>query len=227
MINFSSKEQRKTEEQLYAVVVDEIERNEINKALWAKALADSDNDENKTRALYIKYRVQKLKDEISDNQEAQRQQQRAHEQTQAKQQKDHRNVGTLTTTVEKTVSTFHWLILLMVLISLATLFFGYIFYDSGDEYWIAWCIGGAAFLGLGLWLYVLTRQISKTTDFNLIKRKLNVLFTVLIPFTFVAMAIGFLAPLIGLLAFIAFVSLSIRAIKFNLAFRYAKKNNLI
>lgn len=227
MFDFSTKEHRRTEEQLYSIVVEEIERNEINKALWAKALSDSDNDKNKTRALYIKYRVQRLKDDISDKQAVDRQQQRRAQQVQEKQERDHKNVTTLTTTVEKTVSTFHWLILIMILLSLASLFFGYIFYDSGDEYWIVWCLGGGAFLGLGFWLYFLTRQAAKSKDLHVTKKKLDVLFLTLIPFTFIAMGLGFLAPFIGLFAFIAFISLSVQAIKFNLSFKYAKKHNLI
>ena len=32
--------------------------------LWAKALANSEGDEKKTKALYIQYRVQAIKDEV-------------------------------------------------------------------------------------------------------------------------------------------------------------------
>lgn len=63
MIYFTNKEQRKKEEEMYAFVAEEMERGEINKALWTKAIAESKNDESQTKSFYIKYRIQKIKDE--------------------------------------------------------------------------------------------------------------------------------------------------------------------
>lgn len=226
MFNFSSKEQRKTEEYLYSIVTEEIESNEIKKPLYVKALADSDNDKQKAQALYIKYRVQKLKDEISDQQEAEREQSQIEAQAHAKVQKQDRNLATLNTTVENTVSTFHWLILAMIILSIGILFFAYLFYSSGDSYEL-WALTGSVFIILGFYLYYLTSKVKKTTDYLEIKKRLNVLFLILIPFSLLSSALGAVAPILGLGIFITFIGLSIRAFKFYSAFNYAKRNNLI
>lgn len=226
MFNFSSKEQRKFEEQLYGAVTAEIERNEIHKALWTKALADSDNDKQQAQALYIKYRVQKLKDEISNHHEMQRAEIRKEEQVQAKIRKDDRNLDTLNTTIKNTISTFHWLILAMIILSVAISFFAYIFYDSGDSYEL-WALTGGVFLCLGLYLFYLTKKVSKITSYPEIKKRLGVLFFVLIPFSLLATGLGAIAPIYGIFMFITFIDLSVRAIKFYSAFNYAKRNSLI
>jgi hypothetical protein len=52
------------EEQLYEQVVHELGNGQRRDGLWAKALANSDGLEEKAKALYIRYRVQSIKDEI-------------------------------------------------------------------------------------------------------------------------------------------------------------------
>ncbi len=227
MFNYSSKEQRKFEEKLYSKVVEEIENNEINKGLWAKALANSDYNDNKTRALYIKYRVQKLKDEISEEQETKKQQQRIREHTKAKKEKDDKNIDRLNAAVEKTVSTFNLLILLLVLMSVIVLIFGYILYDSDNGYWVLWCLASVFLLCMVFWLYLLGRKIKSSDDLKWIKSRLNIVFSIFIPLTFAGMFIGLFSPIIGLVSFFAFFTLAVQAIKFNLAFIYSRKNNLI
>lgn len=226
MFNFSSKEQRKVEEPLYSAVTEEIERNEIYKPLWIKALADSDNNQQKTQALYIKYRVQKLKDEISDQQDAQKEQKKREDQLQAKVKKDGRNLETLNTTVKNTVSIFRWLILAMVFISAVTLFLTYFYYESGDAYEL-WAIMGGVVMVLGLYLFYLTKRVNKVADYSEVKRRLSILFCVLIPFSLLGTILGVVSPVVGLVMFIAFIGLLIRAIKFYSAFNYAKRNGLI
>jgi hypothetical protein len=54
---------RLIEEQLYELVGDELQNGVKRNGLWAKALAYSQGDESKAKALYISYRVQSLKDE--------------------------------------------------------------------------------------------------------------------------------------------------------------------
>jgi hypothetical protein len=41
----------------YEVVADEIARNQLDRGLWLKALAQCDGDEPRTRALYIRWRT--------------------------------------------------------------------------------------------------------------------------------------------------------------------------
>jgi hypothetical protein len=48
------------EEALYQKVVEELESSGMRPGVYAKALADSQGDESKAKALYIKYRVQSL-----------------------------------------------------------------------------------------------------------------------------------------------------------------------
>lgn len=226
MFNFSTKEQRKIEEKLYAIVVEEIERNEINKALWAKALADSNNDENGTRAFYIKYRVQKLKDEMSDRQEAQREQQRTEAQAQNTQKKSEESLITLQTTVTNTVYTFKWITLLMILAGVAGFFLAYIMYTSGSDYEILGVVGTALLL-LGTYLFIQTFRLEKVNDYTETKKRLNTFFWILIPFSAIATVVSVLAPVLALAFFIACIGMIIKAVKFNNAFRYASRNQLI
>ena len=56
-------EDRLSEIELYELVAEEIENNQQSKGLWLKALSDSDGDLDKGKALYVKLRVQMIKDE--------------------------------------------------------------------------------------------------------------------------------------------------------------------
>ncbi len=54
---------RIVEEQFYEQVVNEIANGYLRNGLWAKAIANSNGQDEKAKALYIQYRVQSLKDE--------------------------------------------------------------------------------------------------------------------------------------------------------------------
>lgn len=54
---------RLAQEQLYEAALQEMTLGQIRNGLWAKALADSDGDEQKVTSLYLKYRVQSMLDE--------------------------------------------------------------------------------------------------------------------------------------------------------------------
>ncbi len=56
---------RLIDEQFYEQVVNELAQGVKKNGLWAKALANSDGAEEKATALYIKYRVQSIKDEVT------------------------------------------------------------------------------------------------------------------------------------------------------------------
>lgn len=56
---------RLTEEALYAEALREIESGMRRDGIWAMAMAESDMDQGKAGARYIKLRVQSLKDEIT------------------------------------------------------------------------------------------------------------------------------------------------------------------
>lgn len=51
------------DEKYYQVVADELRDNRIKDALWTKAIAKSQGDENKTKATYIQLRVEQLMQE--------------------------------------------------------------------------------------------------------------------------------------------------------------------
>jgi len=56
---------RKIEEALYEAVSKEIADGIRKEGLWAKSLSETEGDETKARALYIRHRVQAMKDDIS------------------------------------------------------------------------------------------------------------------------------------------------------------------
>jgi|GEM_PF-3400016 len=56
--------ERLLEEALYQQVGNEIREGQIRDGLWMKALAESNGDSSKTQALYLKYRIQSIKDEF-------------------------------------------------------------------------------------------------------------------------------------------------------------------
>ena len=64
-INAKGAAYRFTEEALYAEALREIESGQRRDGIWAKAMAESDMDQGKAGAKYIKLRVQSLKDEVT------------------------------------------------------------------------------------------------------------------------------------------------------------------
>ena len=65
------------EEELYRIVVEEIERGDIRKGLWGKALSEEENDHDRAKAKYIELRVNTLCNERKEivNSEKQKDQQ--------------------------------------------------------------------------------------------------------------------------------------------------------
>lgn len=55
---------RRQDEEIYAHVLKEIESGMRRDGLWAKALANSADNSEKAKSLYIKYRAQSIKDEF-------------------------------------------------------------------------------------------------------------------------------------------------------------------
>ena len=48
----------------YEIVANELEKGQMDKGLHTQAFAEADGNENKAKALYIKLRVESLKDEL-------------------------------------------------------------------------------------------------------------------------------------------------------------------
>ena len=64
MTNSSDYSLQLGEEDVYAAAMSEVNSDARRPGVWAKALADSDGDESKCKALYIRLRVQQEKDRI-------------------------------------------------------------------------------------------------------------------------------------------------------------------
>ena len=63
-IKLSSARARLREEKLYEKVIQELDKGFKREGLWIQALIKSDGSEEKAKLLYIKLRVQSIKDEI-------------------------------------------------------------------------------------------------------------------------------------------------------------------
>jgi F0F1-type ATP synthase assembly protein I len=157
MFNLSSKESRKTIEYLYSIVTKEIEQNEIHKPLYTKALADAQGNQQRAQSLYIKYRVQKLKDEISDNLEKQEKERERDLKHQEKIDKENKNLTILNTTVASTLRTFRFLTSCLVLVSIGFLFISYVSRSSTDS-WKTWLFIGILLISLGLYLFYIIKK---------------------------------------------------------------------
>lgn len=54
---------RLVEERLYELALEEVEKGQIRKGIWARALGNSEGSGDKAQSLYILYRVESMKDE--------------------------------------------------------------------------------------------------------------------------------------------------------------------
>lgn len=61
-----------TDDKLYEIAMEEIENGTVQKGLYARAFSQSEGDKDKTDALYIKFRVQSLQDELAFQAERER-----------------------------------------------------------------------------------------------------------------------------------------------------------
>ena len=70
------------EEKLYEAALEEFENNDIRKGLYAKALSKADGDKEKANGIYLRLRVQSIRDEIDSEQINNRETARAYEELQ-------------------------------------------------------------------------------------------------------------------------------------------------
>ena len=71
IVRFKAAENRVQEASLYGQVMDELESGNRDNGLWGKALAESDGDEKKATAEYMKLRVVALTDLLNVHEDAQ------------------------------------------------------------------------------------------------------------------------------------------------------------
>jgi hypothetical protein len=55
---------RLLEDEIYRIVWEEIENNELDRSAQARSMEEGAGDDGKTRSAYIKHRVRRLKDEL-------------------------------------------------------------------------------------------------------------------------------------------------------------------
>ena len=61
-LKLDSPSTRLSDDELFEQAYDELQNDELIKSVWARALSESDGDEKKAEALYLKLRVQQIKD---------------------------------------------------------------------------------------------------------------------------------------------------------------------
>ena len=107
---------RLTDEMLYAEALREVQSGMRREGLWAKALAESEFDEGKAAAAYLRLRVQALKDEAAFAQSASRSEdgQRQLEESRRRATREQRDVP-------KDNPTRNWLVLVGLLVGSAVL----------------------------------------------------------------------------------------------------------
>jgi hypothetical protein len=92
-LKLSNPSDRLTENELFEKAYNEVENGELNTGLWARALSDSDGEEKKARALYLKLRVQHFKDEQFVHEQKSRTEKRRQKQQVAKREQDRRDIN--------------------------------------------------------------------------------------------------------------------------------------
>lgn len=65
MAIFKTSEERLAENYVYELVAKELQDGVRKDGLWLKAATEADDDEKKARRLYVRYRVQEIKDELN------------------------------------------------------------------------------------------------------------------------------------------------------------------
>ena len=63
-LNRIAADARRAEEALYAMAAEEVANGDVKPGLWAKAFADSEGQESRAQATYLKLRVQQMNDEL-------------------------------------------------------------------------------------------------------------------------------------------------------------------
>lgn len=190
-------------------------------------MANSGYDEDSTRSLYIKYRVQKLKDEEHDQKELQNIHHKKEVAMEELQRKNTQSLAILQAGVSVLVYIFKWLVALMLIFGLIGLYVSYGMSTSGGDF-EAFGVGGVFLLIIGVVVALKISTISKESKITRIVSRLNRLSCVLIPFTVITafVSIG-LFPVLGIILFILFVKMIIIIAKLNNALRFAQRNNLI
>jgi hypothetical protein len=145
-----------------------------------------------------------------------------------KEEKNQKSLETLQVTVSKTLVRFKFITGIIFIFSILGLILAIVTRSASYDY--SWWI--LLFLSISLilissYLFLGFYAISTITDYKILRNKLNIFFSILIPASAAGMIVGVILPLLALFMFISCIALTIHAIKFNLAYSHARKNNLI
>lgn len=224
---FNSSRYSQLEEELYEKVANEIIQDNIDKGLWAKAFSNSEGDENKTKSLYIKYKVEKLlKDLRKEKLLKKKQDEKDYHVRQAK-IKDEKSLHTLITLPDSLLGEFIILLFLLILSSLSLI--AWAFYSKQDSgFLIIYSFIGVIVLLVGLYLLNTLSRNRKGSTIEKNEVYLGRMFGALIPFSMIVLIVGFAVCLIaGVFASLIFVSLIVSLFKFSSASNHVKKKDLI
>jgi hypothetical protein len=221
---FKTKAIKDLEEKLYEKVASEIQLGEIEHGTWAKALANSNGDQKRAEAKYIQLRVSKLKEKSIKTFNKNKNEQ-------FHKQKDVEAIDTVRSVAVKNSSRFAFFSIALLLGGLLSLLIAGITdpYGSADEsgYFVLFLFVGITLVPLGLYTLYESYKIEKITEINVLYKKITRLFWIMIPTSIAVTLVGAVSVIIGLLAFIAFVKMSIDAFKFGSAYKRVVQNQLI
>lgn len=223
-IMFKSKKIKELEEKLYEKVASEIRERAIDQGIWTKALSESDGEKNRAESIYIKLRVNKLKDKsIQDYNSRKKEVQ--------EQQSDEDAIEVVQNVAFKNSYRFKYFSIALFLIGSISLFIAASTdpYGSAEDsgYFVLFLFTGLIVVPLSIYTFYQSHKIEKITDVNILHKKIVRLFWIMIPTSLVVTLVGTLSVIIGLLAFMAFVSMSIDAFRFGIAYKRVVRKSLI
>lgn len=221
---FKTKEIKELEEKLYEKVASEIQEGAIDQGIWAKALSESNGDKNRAESIYIKLRVNKLKDKsIQDYNDRKKKAQ--------EQQEDENAVTIVTNVALKNSFRFKYFSIALFVIGAIALFIAALTdpYGSAEDsgYFVLFLFTGLILVPLSIYTFYQSYKIEKITDVNILYKKIVRLFWIMIPTSLAVTLVGAVSVIIGLLAFFAFVKMSMDAFQFGFAYKRVVRKDLI
>ena len=222
MALFSNRNTRAYEEALYQRVLNELQESSINEALWLKAATEANHDDKKTKSLYVKHRIQQIKDEKISNNERQAAQARQEEieRKQLIEEEKHQqllmdSLKLVSETPIKECRWAFWWIIIFIILSGVGIIAAAIRYAGGEV--ILPISIGLFVAGVGVYFAYSLNNFKPHGDPYEVKKRLNRLF-----YPLNTVALLFLPLLI-----IPLIQLYRKGNEYQTAFRLVKKHGLI
>lgn len=213
----------------FGVALDEFDRDEIDKGVWAKAISKAGGDEFKAKSIYLKMRAKNLfkyYDEKNHNRVFEINKKRREDEKPIIAKESQKEVSTAALLIaerNKIISKICGILTFLVFV------FSYILVWSNgslDEMSFIIILVGILLMSFSVFLFMNSNKIIKNlNDIDYIKTKLFSSFYISIPVTITIIIVGFLAPLLALLGIIILFSLLINLFKFIYHLNRYKKNS--